>query len=106
MAGYAQDGGERRANRWRMAAWAIAASPMLANLVAMQVSDEVNWGAADFLFAGLLIALVGGTFELAVRKSGNPAYRAAVAMALAAAFILVWANAAVGPSAARMILQT
>ncbi len=35
-------------------------------------------------------------YELAARKGGNPAYRAAVGIALAAALLLVWINLAVG----------
>jgi hypothetical protein len=44
----------------------------------MQITDEVDWGLADFAFAG---ALLGGTglllHELAARKAGNIAYGAA-----------------------------
>jgi hypothetical protein len=43
----------------------------------------------------MLIA-VCGAYELAVRKTSNRAYLAAVAIALAAAFILIWMNLAVG----------
>jgi hypothetical protein len=43
-----------------------------------------------------MFAIVGGTFELAVRASGNASYRAGAAIGLAAAFLLVWINLAVG----------
>ena len=33
------------------------------------------WSPADFVVAGAIFAIVGGTFELAVRASGNPWYR-------------------------------
>jgi len=62
----------------------------------MQFTDEVNWDVADFAFAGALLVGVGVPYELAVRKTGDTAYRAAVGVALAAAFILVWVNGAVG----------
>lgn len=39
---------------------------LLLNLLAMQVTDEVNWGVFDFVFAGLLL---GGTGLLLVRAS-------------------------------------
>jgi hypothetical protein len=83
-------------SRWRLAAWGTAAALLLLPLVAMQITDEVAWDLADFAFAGVLVVGVGLIYELAARKTGSPAYRAAVAVALAAAFILVWLNAAVG----------
>ncbi len=57
---------------------------------------EWAWGLADFVIAGALIFGTGLTYVLAARKAGNIAYRAAVGVALAAAFILVWLNLAVG----------
>lgn len=96
IAGNTDNGGGRRGSRWRVAAWAAAALVLLLPLVAMQFTDEVNWDAADFVFAGALLVGVGVPYELAVRKTGDTAYRAAVGVALAAAFLLVWVNAAVG----------
>ena len=54
------------------------------------------WTLADFVFAGALIFGTGLTYVLVARKAGNIAYRAAVGVALAAAFILVWLTGAVG----------
>ena len=96
MVGNAENGGERRGSRWRIAAWAVAALILLLPLVAMQFTDEVNWTVADFVFAGVLLIGTGLTYELSVRKSGDIAYRAAVGVALAAAFTLVWVTGAVG----------
>jgi hypothetical protein len=79
-----------------MAAWATAAALMLLPLLAMQVTDEVVWDLADFAFFGALLVGAGVTYELMARKTGSTAYRAAVGVALAAAFILVWMNTAVG----------
>ena len=73
-----------------------AAFILLLPLVAMQFTDEVVWGPVDFVFAGCLLFGAGLTYELAARKTSNFTYRAAVIIALAAAFILIWANAAVG----------
>ncbi|WNG31780.1 hypothetical protein F0U62_28885 [Cystobacter fuscus] len=69
---------------------------MLLPLVAMRFTDEVKWDGADFAFFGALLLGVGCTYELLARKSGSATYRAAVGVALAGAFLLVWANAAVG----------
>jgi hypothetical protein len=69
---------------------------LLLLLFVNQISDEVAWDLADFALAGALLFGAGFTFALAARKAGNFAYRAAVVTALAAAFILVWVNLAVG----------
>ena len=96
MAGNTENGGGRRGSRWRIAAWAAAALLLLLPLFAMQVTDQVVWDVADFAFFGALLVGAGVTYELAARMTGNTAYRAAVGVALAAAFILVWVNLAVG----------
>jgi len=83
-------------NRWRVAAWSAAALQLLLPLGAMQFTDEVTWTALDFAVFGALLLGVGLALEGAVRKTGDRAYRAAVAVALAGAFLLVWANGAVG----------
>jgi hypothetical protein len=57
---------------------------------------EWPWSLTDFVFAGALIFGTGLTYVLVARKAGNIAYRAAVGIALAAAFLLVWINLAVG----------
>lgn len=57
---------------------------------------EWPWTLTDFVFAGSLIFGTGLTYVLVARKAGNIAYRAAVGVALAAAFLLVWINLAVG----------
>ncbi|NIW09304.1 MAG: hypothetical protein GWN33_01400 [Gammaproteobacteria bacterium] len=69
---------------------------MLLPLLAMQITDEVVWDLADFAVAGALLVGTGLMYELAARKAGNIAYRAAVGVALAAALLLVWINLAVG----------
>lgn len=100
MATRTEDGGRQHASRWRIAAWTVAALILLLPLVAMQFTDEVVWDMADFAVFGALVLVVGVTFELAVRKTGNTAYKKAynigVGIALLAAFLLVWANGAVG----------
>jgi hypothetical protein len=65
-------------------------------LLAMQVTDEVAWGVADFVLAGTLIMATCLLVAAAARKTSDLAYRAAVAVAMAAAFLLIWVNLAVG----------
>ncbi len=54
------------------------------------------WTLFDFVFAGVLIFGTGLAYSLAASKRGDIAYRAAAGVALAAAFMLVWAVVAVG----------
>lgn len=83
-------------NRWRIAGWGAAAVLLLLPLVAMQFTDEVDWGLSDFVIFGAMLALAGGAFEWAVKLSPGKTFRAAAGVALAAAFLLVWVNGAVG----------
>jgi len=96
MAGNSEHGGERRMNGWRIAAWTFAGLILLLPLVAMQFTKDVNWTAGDFVFAGALVLGTGLALELAMRKTADPAYRAAAGIALAAGFLIVWLTGAVG----------
>ena len=69
---------------------------LLLPLAAMQLTDEVDWTASDFVFAALLIGGAGLAIELAVRRTGDRSYRAATGLAVAAAFLTIWSNGAVG----------
>ena len=81
----------RRGSRWRIIGWGIAAFVLILPLIA-----NAPWTAADYIFDAIMIGGVGALLELAVRMSRNPAYRAAVGAALAAAFLIIWVHAAVG----------
>ena len=96
MAGNAGNGGGRRGRFWRIAPWAIAALVLLLPLVAMRFTDEVVWDGTDFAVVGAMLFGACGAYELAARMTRNIAYRAAVGVAVVAAFILVWMNLAVG----------
>jgi hypothetical protein len=86
----------RKGERWRIAGWGIAVGLLLLPFIAMQLTSEVDWTTSDFVFAAVLIGGVGLLFELTVRMSDSPAYRAGVALALAASFLTIWATGAVG----------
>jgi hypothetical protein len=61
---------------------------LLVPLVAMQITDEVDWGVADFVIAGVLLGGTGLLLELAARQPRNVAYRAA-AIAIGVAVIVL-----------------
>jgi len=84
------------ANRWRIALWGGAGLLLLAPLAAMQFTDRVGWTGADFAIMGVMLAIVCGGLELAVRLSRSHAARAGAAVALVSGFLLTWMNLAVG----------
>ena len=56
----------------------------------------MDWDVVDFTVFGAMLLGVGVIYTLARRSTANTAYRVAVGVALAAAFILIWVNGAVG----------
>lgn len=88
--------GGRQVSSLRIAAWSAAALVLLLPLIAMQFTDEVVWPASDFAIFGVMLAVAGGSLEFAARKTGDFTYRYAVGFAVAAAFLLLWVNGAVG----------
>ena len=95
MTGNAEKGGRRRWSRWRIAGWAVGAFMLLLALVAKQFIGEVSW-VDNLAQTGALLIGVGIAVELASRKTGEAAYRAAVGLALGSALLLGWVNGAVG----------
>ena len=88
--------GQRLWNRLRLIGWSAAVMLLMLPLVAMRYTSEVDWTLSDFLVMGALIGGCGLVLELATRRSDNLAYRFAWTVAVAAAFLLVWVNLAVG----------
>lgn len=56
----------------------------------------MDWDVVDFVVFSVMLLSVGVIYTLARRSTANTAYRVAVGVALAAAFILIWVNGAVG----------
>jgi len=54
------------------------------------------WDVVDFTVFGAMLLGVGVIYKLVTRAADNSAYRFAVGVALAAAFLLIWVNGAVG----------
>jgi hypothetical protein len=66
----------------------VTACVLLVPLVAMQITDEVDWGVFDFVLAGVLLAGTGLLLELAVKKPRNVVYRVATVAIGVAAIVL------------------
>ncbi|MCW3798140.1 hypothetical protein OMW55_10025 [Sphingomonas sp. BN140010] len=85
-------------NSWRVAGWGCLLALLCLPAIAMRAAPSwgFDWTASDFVFAGVMFGLVGTGFELAFRRAGSWAYRAAAIIAVLASFFLVWLNLAVG----------
>jgi len=69
---------------------------LLIPLIAMQFTDQVSWTFSDFLVMGLLLFGTGLTSELVLRKIKKTRYQIILFLVIAAMFLLIWAELAVG----------
>ena len=69
---------------------------LLVPAVAMRFTDEVNWGAGDFLAGGALLAGTGLAWVLTKRHIAGRPGRLLLGGLLALGLLLVWAELAVG----------
>lgn len=83
--------GEGRRVGWSLIGWGGAGLLLLVPLIL-----NFPWDAFDFVFAGILFAVVGVGLELVFRLNSNGAYRAGACVAILAGFLTIWANGAVG----------
>jgi len=69
---------------------------LLIPLVAMQFTEEVDWGILDFVVMGFLLLSVGLAIEFVLRKVKTTEYRLLLCGGILLAFFLIWAELAVG----------
>lgn len=74
----------------------LAAVLLSIPLIAMQLSDEVNWKPFDFLIAGILLFGSGLLCELVLRKVPGTTTRVALCVGVLLLLVLVWLELAVG----------
>lgn len=82
----------RSASRTALVTLALLSVP----LVAMNFTEEVNWGFEDFLAAGGLLFAAGMAYSLAARHVRSTVHRIFVAALVLVALAAVWAQLAVG----------
>ncbi len=88
--------GARHGGTWRLVMWGAIATLLLLPLVAMQLTDEVAWDAADFAAAAALLVGAGAIFEAVARSRRLQAHRLLIGAGLIAAVALAWVQGAVG----------
>ena len=69
---------------------------LLIPLIAMQLTDHVNWSPFDFLAMGILLLITGMGCELVFRVVKKVEYRIALTATILITFFLLWAELAVG----------
>lgn len=91
VAAAVDDHGSGRRSLWKSPAL-VTALVLLIPLMGNLFVEGWNWPLRGFVFAGVLVFATALTYQLVTRKIDSLAYRAAVAMALVAAFLLFWVN--------------
>lgn len=69
---------------------------LLIPAVAMQFTNEVDWGVGDFIIMGLLLFGIGLSYVLITKFATNIIYKAATGLALGSTLFMIWANLGVG----------
>ncbi|WP_313176106.1 hypothetical protein [Massilia sp.] len=72
------------------------AAILLAPLLAMQFTNEVNWSGGDFAAAAVLLLGAGTALALALRTWPGTRQRLLATALLGLAFLYLWAELAVG----------
>ncbi|MBN8551789.1 MAG: hypothetical protein J0L52_02695 [Caulobacterales bacterium] len=80
----------------RLVMWGGLLAIWLLPLIAKQFTDEVQWTTSDHVFWAIMLIVPGAIVELTSRLTGSWAYRGGVIIALGTAFVITWANLAVG----------
>ena len=74
----------------------ITALLLLAPAIAMQVTQDVNWGPGDFAIMGALLFASFLAYELLAAQARKPSHRVVAGLMVGAVFPVIWAELAVG----------
>ena len=69
---------------------------LLIPLIAMQFTNEVDWGMLDFVVMGVLLFATGLICEFVMRKVKKTEHRILIIAVILVALFLIWAELAVG----------
>ncbi len=65
-------------------------------LIAMQLTNEVNWSLFDFIIMGVLLTMTGILIGTIFKKVKNYKYRMILIVKILLIFLFIWAELAVG----------
>ena len=69
---------------------------LLIPLIAMQLTNEVNWSLFDFIIMGAMLTITGLLGEIIFKKVKKYKHTVALYVVVAIIFLLIWAELAVG----------
>ena len=69
---------------------------LLIPIIAMQLTDEVNWSFFDFLIMGIMLSITGLALGIIIKKIKYYKYRNIFIAIIVMIFILIWAELGVG----------
>jgi hypothetical protein len=89
---------DKRSNAWwRWPLWGGTAALLSVPAIAMAMKvDGWDWSPVDFVIMGALLAATAGAVEVGMRASRHWAYRLAAVGSIGGAFLMTWADMAVG----------
>ena len=74
----------------------IVGTILLIPLIAMQLTNEVNWSVFDFIIMGAMLTITGLLGEVIFKKVKKYKHRVDLYLVVAIIFLLIWAELAVG----------
>ncbi|MFN4091384.1 MAG: hypothetical protein ACK4FG_00645 [Brevundimonas sp.] len=78
---------------WRIVLWTFIGGLLLLPAAAMRVTNDVDWTATDFVFAGLVLGLAGALFEIVMLTIRQPLHRVFASLLILGGVMAVWAAA-------------
>ena len=74
----------------------IVGTILLIPLIAMKLTNEVNWSLFDFIIMGAMLTITGLLGEIIFKKVKKYKHRVTLYVVVAIIFLLIWAELAVG----------
>ena len=74
----------------------IVGTILLIPLIAMQLTNEVNWSLFDFIIMGAMLTITGLLGEIIFKKVKKYKHRVILYVVVSITFLLIWAELAVG----------
>ena len=69
---------------------------LLIPMIAMQLTDEVNWSFFDFIIMGIMLSITGLALGIIIKKIKYHKYRNIFIVIIIMIFLFIWAEFGVG----------